>query len=165
MSTENDFEIDQPIRLSTPDMSDVERSSLLEAFDANAIDIEGTALEQFERSVADHTGTSSAVAVVSTAAALHLGLRVLGVVRGDTVLMPTMTHIASGMAIRRSRSSLTKLRLNPPHPRIGRCRALASKTFSLETRASSERARSALIDSTSSTRGRGSHPTTPRTTM
>ena len=34
------------------------------------------------------------------AAALHLGLRVLGVIRGDTVLMPTMTHIAPANAVR-----------------------------------------------------------------
>ena len=100
VSTENDFEIDEPIRLSTPDMSDLERCSLLEAFDANAIDVDGIALEHFEQSVADHTGTNSAVALVSPTAALHLGLRVLGVIRGDTVLMPTMTHIAPANAVR-----------------------------------------------------------------
>lgn len=88
------------IHLSPPDMTNLERESLLDAFDSNWIAPNGPALEAFEGKIAESAGTESAVAVTSGTAALHLALRVLGVVRGDTVIVPTLTFVASANAVR-----------------------------------------------------------------
>ena len=88
------------IHLSPPDMSDAERDALIDAFDSNWIAPAGPALERFEAAIADRAGTEAAVALVSGTAALHVGLRVLGVVRGDTVIVPTLTFVASANAVR-----------------------------------------------------------------
>ncbi len=88
------------IHLSAPDMTDRERASLLEAFESNWIAPVGPALDDFERKIADRAGTEGALAVTSGTAALHLALRVLGVVRGDTVLVPTLTFVASPNVVR-----------------------------------------------------------------
>jgi len=88
------------IHLSPPHMTDHERQALLAAFDSNWIAPTGPALADFEATIADRAGTEAALAVTSGTSALHLGLRVLGVVRGDTVIVPTLTFVASANAVR-----------------------------------------------------------------
>lgn len=88
------------IRLAAPNMTSAERDALLAAFDSRPTTAVGPALVAFEAAIAARAGTEAAVALVSGTAALHLGLRVLGVVRGDTVLVPTLTHLGSANAIR-----------------------------------------------------------------
>ena len=88
------------IHLSPPHMTDHERQALLAAFDSNWIAPIGPALADFEAEIAERAGTEAALAVTSGTAALHLGLRVLGVVRGDTVIVPTLTFVASANAVR-----------------------------------------------------------------
>jgi perosamine synthetase len=59
----------------------------------------GPSIERFERAVAEYTGASHAIAVVSGTAALHVALVAAGVRRGDLVLVPAMTFAASANAI------------------------------------------------------------------
>jgi len=53
----------------------------------------------FEREVADRTGVEHAVALSSGTAALHLSLLLAGVRRGDEVLVPSLTFIATAAAV------------------------------------------------------------------
>lgn len=84
-----------PIYLCPPHMGDQERRLLLEAFDSNWIAPLGPHVDAFEREVADYVGVGHAAALSSGTAALHLALRILGVQRGDAVLVSTLTFIGS----------------------------------------------------------------------
>ena len=72
---------------------------LLEAFDSNWIAPTGPDIDAFERELAEKTGVADAVALSSGTAALHLALLLAGVERGDEVLVPSLTFIASAAAV------------------------------------------------------------------
>jgi dTDP-4-amino-4,6-dideoxygalactose transaminase len=84
--------------LSPPDVGAEERRMLLLAFDSNWIAPTGPDLDAFEQELADKTGIAHAVALSSGTAALHLALLLAGVERGDEVLVPSFTFIASAAA-------------------------------------------------------------------
>jgi len=84
--------------LSPPDVGAEERRMLLSAFDSNWIAPTGPDLDAFEQELADKTGMAHAVALSSGTAALHLALLLAGVERGDEVLVPSFTFIASAAA-------------------------------------------------------------------
>jgi dTDP-4-amino-4,6-dideoxygalactose transaminase len=85
--------------LSPPDVGEVERDLLLEAIDSNWIAPLGPHVDAFELEVADYLGVTSAVALSSGTAALHLALLTLGVGAGDEVLVPTLTFAATANAV------------------------------------------------------------------
>jgi dTDP-4-amino-4,6-dideoxygalactose transaminase len=72
---------------------------LLEAFESNWIAPTGPDIDAFEREMAERIGVTHAVALSSGTAALHLALLLAGVERGDEVLVPSFTFIASAAAI------------------------------------------------------------------
>ena len=94
-------------------MSDKDGRILLSAPRATESDIEAVALAMrtgwlapagpdlagFERDVADYLGVVHAVGLSSGTAALHLGLKYLGVRAGDVVLVPTLTFGATAFAV------------------------------------------------------------------
>ncbi|MEU8230550.1 aminotransferase class I/II-fold pyridoxal phosphate-dependent enzyme [Actinoplanes sp. NPDC048967] len=90
---------DARIYLSPPDVSDIERKLLLDAFDSNWVAPVGPDLDAFEAQVAELIGVRHAVALSSGTAALHLALMAAGVRRGDTVLVPSFTFAASANAV------------------------------------------------------------------
>jgi dTDP-4-amino-4,6-dideoxygalactose transaminase len=85
--------------LSPPDVGPEERRMLLDAFDSNWIAPAGPDIDAFEREVAERTGVAHAVALSSGTAALHLALLLAGVQRGDEVLVPSFTFIATAAAV------------------------------------------------------------------
>src|ERR687889_2074882 len=87
------------IWLSPPDVGELERKLLLDAFDSNWVAPVGPDLDAFEAQVADLVGVRHAVALSSGTAALHLALIAAGVGRGDTVLVPSFTFAASANAV------------------------------------------------------------------
>lgn len=87
------------IHLSVPHMGANEARYVGEAFSSNWLSTVGPQLERFERAFADRIGRP-AVAVVSGTAAIHLGLRLLGVGPGDEVLVSDLTFVASVNPIR-----------------------------------------------------------------
>lgn len=87
------------IYLSPPDMSDLERNSLLRAFDSGWVAPVGPDLDAFESEFAEYVGVKHAVAVSSGTAALHLALCAVGVRGGDEVLTSTLTFVATANAI------------------------------------------------------------------
>lgn len=86
------------ILLSAPDVGDVERTSLLEAFDSNWISTAGPAIAEFENAMTERIGRPC-VAVSSGTAGLHLALRLAGVEPGDTILCQSLTFVASANPI------------------------------------------------------------------
>ena len=82
------------IYLSVPHMGKNEARYVAEAFETNWLSTVGPNIDAFEAAFEKRTGLSS-VALGSGTAALHLGLRLLGVGAGDEVFCPTLTFVAS----------------------------------------------------------------------
>jgi dTDP-4-amino-4,6-dideoxygalactose transaminase len=61
---------------------------------------QGPKVAEFERVVAAHCGAAHAVAVANCTTALHLALAALGVGRGDEVVVPSLSFIATANAVR-----------------------------------------------------------------
>src|SRR5215472_10389939 len=80
-------------------MSGAEESFVREAFESNWLSTVGPQLDAFEFDLGRLIGLP-AVALASGTAALHLGLRLLGIQPGDEVISPTMTFVASVNPIR-----------------------------------------------------------------
>lgn len=72
-----------------------EQALVEDAFRSNWIAPLGPHVDAFEAEVAKYVGVSHAAALSSGTAALHLGLRLLGVERDDEVLCSTLTFSAS----------------------------------------------------------------------
>jgi len=89
----------QRIPLSVPHMSGRERRYVEEAFASNWLSTVGPNVDAFEREFAARLG-AQAVAVSSGTAAIHLGLRALGVGAGDTVFCSDLTFVASVNPVR-----------------------------------------------------------------
>jgi dTDP-4-amino-4,6-dideoxygalactose transaminase len=87
------------IYLSPPDVGQLERKLLLDAFDSNWIAPLGPHVDAFEREFAAALGVPYAVALSSGTSALHLALASLGVGRGDLVVTSTLTFAATANAI------------------------------------------------------------------
>lgn len=87
------------ILLSVPHMSGRERLYANEAFDLNWVSTVGPNLTAFEADFTRKLGLPS-VCLASGTAAIHLGLRLLGVGPGDEVFCSTLTFAASANPIR-----------------------------------------------------------------
>jgi pyridoxal phosphate-dependent aminotransferase EpsN len=87
------------ILLSVPHMSGEEQAWVHEAFASNWLSTKGPNLNAFERAMEQRIGVP-AVALSSGTAAIHLGLRALGVGPGDRVFCSTLTFVASCNPIR-----------------------------------------------------------------
>jgi dTDP-4-amino-4,6-dideoxygalactose transaminase len=91
--------IDELILLSTPHMGSTEKGFVEDAFQTNWIAPLGPNVDAFERELADLVGAKHAAALSSGTAAIHLGLRLLGVGPGDRVFCSTFTFAASANPI------------------------------------------------------------------
>ena len=87
------------ILLSVPHMCGEEQNFVREAFASNWLSTVGPNLTAFERSFERHIGLPSA-ALASGTAGIHLGLRLLGVGKGDEVLCSTLTFVGGCNPIR-----------------------------------------------------------------
>lgn len=87
--------IQKKIYLASPHLSGEEQKYLKEAFETNWIAPLGPNVNQFELELGEYIGGLHAVALSSGTAALHLGLKALGVGKGDIVFCSTLTFSAS----------------------------------------------------------------------
>lgn len=87
------------ILLSVPHMGGGERKYIDEAFQSNWLSTVGPNLDAFEYSLEQRIGLPC-VALSSGTAAIHLGLRLLGVRPGDEVFCPTLTFTATCNPVR-----------------------------------------------------------------
>lgn len=88
--------------MSTPIIKPVigpeERYYLEQCLDSGFL-TQGKFVSQFEQAVATFTGAQHAVAVTSGTAALHLALLALGIGKGDEVIVPSLTWVATANAV------------------------------------------------------------------
>lgn len=87
------------IYLSVPHMGPNEERYVHEAFAANWMTTVGANLDGFEKAFSERIG-QPCVALASGTAAIHLGLRLLGVGPGDEVMVSDLTFVASVNPIR-----------------------------------------------------------------
>lgn len=87
------------IHLSVPHMGGMEQQYVRDAFNSNWLSTVGPNIAAFEQEFESRLGLP-AVALSSGTAAIHLGLRLLGVRPGDEVFCPTLTFAASVNPVR-----------------------------------------------------------------
>lgn len=85
--------------LHEPTFQGNEWSYLKECLDSTFVSSVGKFVDHFESELAAFTGSKHAVAVVNGTAALHIALKIAGVLAGDEVLLPTLTFIATANAV------------------------------------------------------------------
>lgn len=85
--------------LHEPTFQGNEWSYLKECLDSTFVSSVGKFVDKFESELAAFTGSKHAVAVVNGTAALHIALKIAGVLAGDEVLLPTLTFIATANAV------------------------------------------------------------------
>lgn len=90
--------MNERIPMSAPDITEDDVEAVAEVVRSGRLAL-GPKTEEFERLIAEYTGTEHAVAVSSGTAALHLIVKSLGIGPGDEVLVPSFTFIASVNAI------------------------------------------------------------------
>ena len=83
------------IFLDAPNVGALEKEYLSKAIDTNFISTIGPLVPQFEEQFARYLGVKKAVSTQSGTAALHMALYELGIGRGDEVIVPALTFIAS----------------------------------------------------------------------
>jgi len=91
--------LDSRIYLSPPDVGLAEEDAVVRAVKSGWVAPLGPEVDAFEVEMAAFVGASHAVALSSGTAALHLGLKALGVQPGDSVITSTMTFVATANAI------------------------------------------------------------------
>ncbi len=87
------------IWLSAPHLGSLEETYVRDAIATNWVSTVGPNLEAFEKAFSDVVGGLPCVALASGTAALHLGLKLLGVGQDDDVLCATLTFAASANPI------------------------------------------------------------------
>ena len=87
------------IWLSSPHMGGSEQKYIQEAFNSNCIAPMGSNIVCFEQNLETYLGSQHVAVLNSGTSAIHLGLILLGVKAGDTVLCQSMTFSASANPI------------------------------------------------------------------
>ena len=85
--------------LHEPYFAGEEWKYIKECLDTGWVSSAGSYVDRFEEDLAEYTGAKRAVAVVNGTAALHVCLRLSGVVAGDEVLLPALTFVATANAV------------------------------------------------------------------
>jgi aminotransferase in exopolysaccharide biosynthesis len=90
----NDF-----IPLHAPVFSGNERKFVLDTIDTTFVSSVGAFVDRFEQDIVAYTGSARAVATMNGTAALHIALKLAGVVTGDLVISQPLTFVATCNAI------------------------------------------------------------------
>lgn len=87
------------ISLAVPNLTGREKEYLDNCIDTTFVSSVGEYVNQFERMVADATGSQYAVATSSGTTGIHAALTAIGVKPGELVIIPSFTFIASANAV------------------------------------------------------------------
>lgn len=87
------------IYLSPPHMTGREMEYIKDVFESNWIAPLGPHVDAFEKETAEYIEVKAALALSSGTAAIHLGLKLLGVEQGSVVFCPSLTFSASANPI------------------------------------------------------------------
>ena len=85
------------IPIAKPLIGEEEKTAVMQVLDSGML-ASGPRTEEFEKKFAEYVGTKYAIATTSGTTALHLGLLSLGVTRGDEVILPAFSFIATANA-------------------------------------------------------------------
>jgi perosamine synthetase len=88
------------IPVARPDLSGNEQKYVQEAIASSWISSTGPYNTRFEQSIASLCGAQGAITVCNGTVALHLALLTLDVRRGDEVIVPSLTYVATANAVR-----------------------------------------------------------------
>lgn len=87
------------IPLHAPVFRGRERELVLDTIDSTFVSSVGAYVDRFENDMAEYTASPRAVAVMNGTAALHIALKLAGVVQGDLVVTQPLTFVATCNAI------------------------------------------------------------------
>ncbi len=90
---------DGPVALHQPEFRGAEWTYVKDCLDTGWVSSVGAYVDRFERDLERITGVAHAVATSTGTAALHVCMRLAGVQRGDEVLVPTLTFVATVNAV------------------------------------------------------------------
>jgi len=85
--------------LHEPKFIGKEKEYLLDCIDSTYVSSIGNYITKFENDLSDITGSPYVVATVNGTAALHIGLKALGVNENHEVLIPALTFVATANAV------------------------------------------------------------------
>jgi aminotransferase in exopolysaccharide biosynthesis len=88
-----------PKALHEPTFSGNEWDYLKECLDSTFVSSVGKFVDRFEYDLAQYSGAKYAVATVNGTAALHIALKLAGVIQDDEVLIPALTFVATANAV------------------------------------------------------------------
>ena len=87
------------VPLHEPSFDGNEWIYLKECLDSTFVSSVGKFVDRFESDLVNLTGAKNAIAVVNGTAALHIALKLAGVVSNDEVLVPALTFVATANAV------------------------------------------------------------------
>ena len=87
------------IPLHRPIFEGNEREYLVDCIDSNFVSSVGEKVNQFEKRIARYTGAKYAIATMNGTSALHIAIKLAGVVPGDEVISQALTFVATCNAI------------------------------------------------------------------
>ena len=87
------------VALHEPEFDGNEWDYVKECIDSNYVSSVGKFVDKFERDLESYTGAKHAIAVSNGTSALHISLLLAGVERGDEVLIPSLTFVATANAV------------------------------------------------------------------
>lgn len=90
---------ERPLALHEPLFGGNEWAYVKECIDTGWVSSAGKYVDEFERRLAEVTGSRHAVATVNGTAALHVALKLAGVQPGDEVLVPALSFVATANAV------------------------------------------------------------------
>jgi perosamine synthetase len=88
-----------PVALHEPNFNGNEWLYVKDCIDSTYVSSIGSYVEKFEEALANYTGAKHAVSLVNGTEALHIALKLAGVERGDEVLIPALTFVATANAV------------------------------------------------------------------
>ena len=87
------------IPVAEPCIGEEELKNVIEAVKSGWISSKGKFIEEFERELAKYCGVRYGVATANGTVALHLALKALEIEKGDEVIIPTLTFVATANAV------------------------------------------------------------------
>jgi len=87
------------IPLTEPDIGNDELENVVKAVKSGWVSSKGQFIEEFEKGFCAYVGAKHGITTCNGTTALHLALSALGIGKGDTVLVPSLTFIASANAV------------------------------------------------------------------
>ncbi len=101
------------IPLSIPHLAGNELKYVTECIQTGWVSSAGAYVNQFETMVADWAGCKYGVAASNGTSGLHLAMHMLGIEKGDFVLVPNITFIASANAVAYTNATPVFIDVNP----------------------------------------------------